>query len=73
MRNKRIRRNDRVWFTDSGNWKKQGLVEKTTDKLMYIILDGYAGKVVHTAKRKNGRWYAYGYEKNDYALEIHKI
>jgi len=73
MKNKRIRKNDRVWFIDGGNWKKQGLVERTAGDLMDIVLDGYAGKIVHTAYKKNGKWYAYGYEKNDYVLEICKI
>lgn len=71
MKSRRIRRNDGVWFNEYDR-KKQGLVLETHEGIMSIILDGWGGKVTHTARRKDGKWYAFGYQEGDYALEVFK-
>jgi len=67
-----IRRNTRVWFFEVDR-KRTGLVEETRGDLMDIRMDGFGGKVVHTARKKDGKWYAYAYKTNEYDLELFKV
>jgi len=72
MKSRRIRRNDRVWFYEYDR-KKQGLVLEAHRGIASIVLDGRGPRGIHTARIKDGKWYAFGYRENNYVLEVFKI